>query len=278
VASPAAARSSSLPQPAPDHPGPFLRLDHSSDQGPRAAETLAAGWERFERGRRWRLFLLVPGLTLAAAACALLDVVMGFHVRLATWYAPILIVAALLARSTTRPAGRAEHAVTFREWWRAPSWRAPLASCRELLAVWADPSGQVRGWIDLTGAQQRSKLVPGRPRRGVGRFYRDVWCRLSIETRRLNIALRAVEERLVLPDGHIRCRRRVHVVAIAREPYGRPPQLRAPAAGTAGRLQILRARAHRHRLSLRLKTPRRGLFWPDLAEILRAAGASVPLA
>jgi hypothetical protein len=278
VASPAAARSSALPQPAPDHPGPFLRLDHSSDQAQRAADTLGAGWEAFERGRRWRFFVLVPALLLAALACALLDPVMGFHVRLATWYAPILVVAALLARSATRPAGRAERSVTFREWWRAPSWRAPLASCREMLAAWADPSGQVRGWIDLTGAQQRSKLVPGRPRRGVGRFYRDVWCRLSIQTRRLNIALRAVEERLVLPGGHIRCRRRLHVVAIAREPYGRPPQLRAPALGTAGRLQILKARAHRHRLSLRLKTPRRGLAWTDLAEILRAAGASVPLA
>jgi hypothetical protein len=103
-----------------------------------------------------------------------------------------------------------------------------------------------------------------------------VWCRLSIETRRLNIALRAVDERLVLPDGHTRCRRRVQVVAVAREPYGRPPQLRAPSPGAAGRLQILKARARRHRLSLRLKTPRRGLAWPDLAEILRVAGASVP--
>jgi len=67
-------------------------------------------------------------------------------------------------------------------------------------------------------------------------------------------------------------------VVIAREPYGRPPALRAPAPGAAGRLQILEARARRHRLSLRLRTPRRRLAWLDLAEILRAAGASVPLA
>ena len=242
------------------------------------ADTLAARWEAFERGRRWRFLLLVPALLLGALASGVLDLAMGFHVRLATWYAPILVVAALLARQVTRPVGRAERSVAFRDWWRPPSWRGPLASCRETLAPWADPSGHVRGWIDLTGAQQRSKLVRGRPRRGEGRFYRDVWCRLSIRTRRLDIALRAVEERLVLPDGHIRCRRRVHVAAIAREPYGRPPQLRAPSPGPAGRLQILEARAHRHRLVLRLKTPRRGLAWPDLAEILRVAGASVPLA
>ena len=162
MASPAEARSSAFPHPAPDHPGPFLRLDHGSDQALRAADTLAARWEAFERGRRWRFFVLVPALLLAALAGGVLDLAMGFHVRLATWYAPILVVAALLARSATRPAGRAERSVTFREWWRSPSWRAPLASCREMLAAWADPSGQVRGWIDLTGAQQRSKLVRGR--------------------------------------------------------------------------------------------------------------------
>jgi len=61
-------------------------------------------------------------------------------------------------------------------------------------------------------------------------------------------------------------------------PTAGPPQLRLPTPGAAGRLQILEARVRRHRLSLRLKTPRRALAWRDLAEILRAAGASVPLA
>jgi hypothetical protein len=89
--------------------------------------------------------------------------------------------------------------------------------------------------------------------------------------------LRAIEERLELPGGRVRRRWRAHVVAIAREPYGRPPRLQAPVPGAAGRLQILAARAHRHRLSLRLKTPRRRLAWADLAEVLRVAGASVPL-
>ena len=277
MASPAEARSSTIPRPVPGYPGPFLVLDHSSDQAQRAAETLAARWERFERGRRWRLFLLVPALLLAAAACALLDVVMGFHVRLATWYAPILIVAALLARSATRPAGRAGRATRLRHGWTAPVWRRPLSSCREMLAAWADPSDHVRGWIDLTGSPQPGKRVAGWSREG-GTFYRDVWCRLSIESRRLRLGLRAFEEQLVLPGGRVRRRWRAHVVAIAREPYGRPPSLRAPGPGPAGRLQVLQARAHRHRLSLRLKTPRRGLAWLDLAEILRAAGASVPLA
>jgi hypothetical protein len=277
VTSPTGARSSALAHPVLDHPGPFLRLEHSSDQAPRAADALAARWEKFERGRRWRLFLLVPGLALAAAACALLDLIMGFHVRLATWYVPILLVAALLARSATRPAGRAGRATRLRRWWTPPVWRKPLASCRELLAAWADPSDQVRGWIDLTGSPQPQKRVAGWPKHGAT-LYRDVWCRLSIETRRLRLGVRAVEDRLVLPGGRVRRRWRAHVVAIAREPYGRPPHLRAPAPGAAGRLQILEARARRHRLSLRLKTPRRGLAWPDLAEILRAAGASVPLA
>ena len=152
-----------------------------------------------------------------------------------------------------------------------------MSSCREMLAAWADPSDQVRGWIDLTGSPQPGKRVAGWSREG-GTFYRDVWCRLSIESRRLRLGLRAFEERLVLPGGRVRRRWRAHVVAVAREPYGRPPQLRAPGPGAAGRLQILEARAHRHRLSLRLKTPRRGLAWGDLAEILRVAGASVPLA
>jgi hypothetical protein len=277
VASPAAARSSALPHHAPDHPGPFLRLDHSSDQAQRAADTLAARWEAFERGRRWRFFVLVPALLLAALASGVLDLAMGFHVRLATWYAPILIVAALLARSATRPTGRAGRAVRLRHWWTPPAWRRPLASCRRMLTAWADPADQVHGWIDLTGSPQPRKLVKGWPRHGAT-LHRDVWCRLSIETRRLRLGLRAVEDRLLLPGGRVRRRWRAHVVAIAREPYGRPPQLSAPAPGTAGRLQILKARAHRHRLSLWLKTPRRGLAWPDLAEILRAAGASVPLA
>jgi hypothetical protein len=277
VASPVEARSCAIPPPDSDHPGPLLRLEHSSDQAQRAADMLAARWERFERGRRWRLFLLVPGLVLAAAACAILDVAMGFHVPLATWYAPILIVSALLARSATRPAGRAGRARRLRDWWAPPVWRRPLASCRQALAAWADPSDQVRGWIDLTGSAQPRKLVAGWPKHGAT-LHRDVWCRLSIESRRLRLGLRAVEERLVLPGGRVRRRWRAHVVAIAREPYGRPPQLRAPGPGAAGRLQILKARAHRHRLSLRLKTPRRGLAWPDLAEILRVAGASVPIA
>ena len=93
MASPAEARSSVLLLPAPDHPGPFLRLDHSSDQAQRAAESLSAGWESFERRRRW-LFALAPALALGAAAGGLLDLAMGFGVRLATWYAPILIAAA----------------------------------------------------------------------------------------------------------------------------------------------------------------------------------------
>jgi len=276
VASPAEARSSVLLLPAPDHPGPFLRLDHSSDQAQRAAESLSAGWESFERRRRW-LFALAPALALGAAAGGLLDLAMGFGVRLATWYAPILIAAALVARSATRPAGRAARAVRLRHWWARPVWRTPLASCREMLAAWADPSDEVRGWIDLTGSSQPRKTVAGWPRHGAT-LYRDVWCRLSITSRRLRLGLRAVEERLELPGGRVRRRWRAHVVAVAREPYGRPPQLRAPGPGAAGRLQVLEARAHRHRLSLRLKTPRRALAWADLAEILRAAGASVPLA
>ena len=153
-----------------------------------------------------------------------------------------------------------------------------MSSCRELLAAWADPSDQVRGWIDLTGSPQPGKRAAGWPRHGAT-LYRDVWCRLSIESRRLRLGLRAFEERLELPGGRVRRRWRAHVIAVAREPYGRPPRLRAPAApAAAGRLQILEARAQRHRLSLRLKTPRRGLAWADLAEILRVAGASVPLA
>jgi hypothetical protein len=202
---------------------------------------------------------------------------MGFRVWLATWYAPILFLAALLVRAATRPAGRAGRPRRLRQWWAPPVWRRPLASCRQALAAWADPSDQVRGWIDLTGSPQPRKLVEGWPKHGAT-LHRDVWCRLSIESRRLRLGLRAVEERLVLPGGRVRRRWRAHVVAVAREPYGRPPQLRAPGPGAAGRLQILKARAHRHRLSLRLKTPRRGLAWPDLAEILRVAGASVPLA
>jgi len=277
VASPAEARSSAIPPPVSDHPGPVLRLEHSSDQAQRAAENLAARWERFERGRRARFVVLVPALLIAAVAAGALDLAMGFHVPLATWYAPILVVAALLARSGTRPAGRAGRATRLRHWWAPPVWRKPLSSCREMLAPWADPSDQVRGWIDLTGSPQPRKLVAGWPKHGAT-LYRDVWCRLSIDSRRLRLGVRAVEERLVLPGGRVRRRWRAHVVAIAREPYGRPPQLRAPGPGAAGRLQILKVRARRHRLSLRLKTPRRGLAWPDLAEILRAAGASVPIA
>jgi hypothetical protein len=277
VASPLEARSAALPQPAPDHPGPFLRLDHGSDQAQRAADTLAARWERFERGRRWRFLILVPALLLAALAAGLLDLAMGFHVTLAIWYAPILVVAALLARGATRPAGRAGRTLRLRHWWAAPVWRRPLASFREMLAPWADPSDQVRGWIDLTGSPQPRKLVEGWPKHGA-MLHRDVGCRLSITSRRLHLGLRAIEERLTLPGGRVRLRWRAHVVAIAREPYGRPPSLRAPAPGAAGRLQVREARARRHRLSLRLKTPRRGLAWTDLAEILRAAGASVPLA
>jgi hypothetical protein len=276
VTSPTGARSSALAHPVLDHPGPFLRLDHSSDQAPRAADALAARWERFEWRRRW-LLLLAPGLALAAAACVVLDLLMGFEVRLATWYAPILLVAALLVRSATCPAGRGGRSVRLRHWWTPPVWRKPLASCREMLAAWADPSDQVRGWIDLTGSPQPSKLVEGWPKHGAT-LHRDVWCRLTIQTRRLNLGLRAVEDRLVLPGGRVRRRWRAHVVAVAREPYGRPPQLRLPVPGAAGRLHVLSARARRHRLSLRLKTPRRGLAWRDLAEILRAAGASVPLA
>ena len=234
-------------------------------------------WESFERGRRGRFVVIVPALLAAAFAACVLDLAMGFRVWLATWYAPILIVAALLARSATRPAGRAGRATRLRHWWAPPVWRKPLSSCREMLAAWADPSDQVRGWIDLTGSPQPGKRVAGWSREG-GTFYRDVWCRLSITSRRLHLGLRAIEERLTLPGGRVRRRWRAHVVAIAREPYGRPPSLRAPGPGPAGRLQVLQARAHRHRLSLRLKTPRRGLAWPDLAEILRVAGASVPLA
>jgi hypothetical protein len=277
VASPTEARSAVLPHRfVLDHPGPFLRLDHSSDQAHRAADTLSARWESFERRRRG-LFLLVPGLVLAAAACVLLDLRMGFGVRLATWYAPILMVAALLMGSATRPAGRAGRSARLRHWWAVPAWRAPLVSCREMLAAWADPSDQVRGWIDLTGSPQPRKRVAGWPRHGAT-LYRDVWCRLSITSRRLHLDLRAFEERLVLPGGRTRRRWRAHVVASAREPYGRAPDLRAPAPGAAGRLQVLEARARRHRLSLRLKTARRRLAWTDLAELLRTAGASVPLA
>jgi hypothetical protein len=221
--------------------------------------------------------VVVPALLAAAFAACVLDLAMGFRVWLATWYAPILIVAALLARSATRPAGRAGRATRLRHWWAPPVWRKPLSSCREMLAAWADPSDQVRGWIDLTGSPQPGKRVAGWPRHGAT-LYRDVWCHLTIESRRLRLGLRAVEERLELPGGRVRRRWRAHVVAIARDPYGRPPPLRAPAPGAAGRLQVVQARAHRHRLSLRLKTPRRGLAWPDLAEILRVAGASVPLA
>src|SRR4029453_13187555 len=103
---------------------------------------------------------------------------------------------------------------------------------------WADPSDQVRGWIDLTGSPQPRKLAPGSPTHGET-LHRDVWCRLSIESRRLRLGLRAVEERLVLPGGRVRRRWRAHVVAIAREPYGRPPQLRGPRPGGAGRGQTL---------------------------------------
>jgi hypothetical protein len=277
VASPGGARPAALSPPAPDHPGPFLRLEHSSDQAQRAADALAARWDRYERGRRWRFIVLVPGLLLAAAAGVVLDLAMGFHVRLATWYAPILVLAALIVRTATRPSGRAGAVVRLKHWAAPPVWRRPLASCREMLAAWADPSDQVRGWIDLTGSPQPRQRVAGWPKHGAT-LYRDVWCRVSITSRRLHLGLRAIEERLVLPGGRVRRRWRAHVVAVAREPYGRPPQLRAPGPGAAGRLQILEAKARRHRLSLRLKTPRRRLAWPDLTEILRAAGASVPLA
>jgi len=94
VTSPGGARSSDLAPSVPDHPGPFLRLDHSSDQAARAADTLAAHWEAFERGRRWRFFVLVPALLLAALAGGALDRAMGFHVRLATWYARLLLLRA----------------------------------------------------------------------------------------------------------------------------------------------------------------------------------------
>jgi hypothetical protein len=277
VASPVEARSSTLRLPAPGNPGPWLRFEHSSDQAQRAADGLAARWEGFERGRRRRFVVLVPALLAAALAACVLDLAIGYRVWLATWYAPILFVAALLARGATRPAGRAGRATRLRHWWAPPVWRKPLSSCREMLAAWADPSDQVRGWIDLTGSPQPGKRVGGWSPEG-GTFYRDVWCRLSIESRRLRLGLRAFEERLVLPGGRVRRRWRAHVVAIAREPYGRAPRLRAPAPGATRRLQVLEARARGHRLSLRLKTPRRGLAWADLAEILRVAGASVPLA
>ena len=119
---------------APDHPGPFLRLDHSSDQAQRAADTLAARWERFERGRRWRFLVFVPALLLAALAAGVLDLAMGFHVTLTIWYAPILVGAALLARSGTRPAGRAGRTLRLRHWWAAPVWRRPLKTPRRGLA------------------------------------------------------------------------------------------------------------------------------------------------
>ena len=163
---------------------------------------LAARWERFERGRRWRLFLLVPGLVLAAVACAILDVAMGFHVPLATWYAPILIVSALLARSATRPAGRAgSSARRLRDW-----WLPRVAAAAGLLPAGAGGVGRPfrpgGGWIDLTGSAQPRKLVAGWPKHGAT-LHRDVWCRLSIESRRLRLGLRAVEERLVLPGGRV---------------------------------------------------------------------------
>ena len=59
--------------------------------------------------------------------------------------------------------------------------------------------------------------------------------------------------------------------------YAPPPRLRTPAGKVTGALAVLQARARRHRLVLRLRTPRRRLAWADLREILRDAGAVVPL-
>ena len=158
---------------------------------------------------------------------------MGLRVRLATWYAPILIVAALLARSATRPAGRA---AARREapgnGGRPPSWRAPLASCREMLAPGRTLRARCAAGSISPGPSSRSKLVRGTattrceavlPRRLVPSHDPDRGA--------CSIGLRAFEERLVLPDGRIRCRRSVHVVAIAREPLWTP----APAARARSR-------------------------------------------
>ena len=244
----------------PDHPGPFLARPQP-DQPSAPPKPAADGRARARYGG----CSLAPGSS-RRGRCRLLDLAMGSasgrHVVRADPDRG-------LVRAATRPAGRAV-ALVPRHWWMRLG--GGLASCRRP-AAWADPSDQVRGWIDLTGSRSSKRSRAGRH----GATLYRVRCRLFHHVAPAPLGLRAVEERLELPGGRApplaRRRRRV-----AREPYGRPPQLRAPGPGAAGRLQILKARAHRHRLSLRLKTPRRGLAWPDLAEILRVAGASVPLA
>jgi hypothetical protein len=282
--SPLRAGSSSLAHPPrPERAGPYLRFDHSGDEALRAIQQLRSEWGGLERGRRARLVLTAPALLLAAAACPVIDRQTGFGILLMTWFAPLFVAAALVTLAATRPPGRSLGAglasLTPRRlatWWRPPVWRQPLASCHELIAAFADPSARVCGWIDLTGIEQAGKRQFGGAGAGQAAFYRDAWCRLSIRTRRQRFAVRAVEERLVGP-GSRRRRWRAQVVVIAVEPYGPAPRLRVPSGPGLGRLQVLHARAHRHRLALALRTPRRRLAWSELAEILRTAGAPGPL-
>ena len=170
VASPAEARSS-ISAPAPDHPGPFLRSRPQLRPGPaRGRRASPRDGRASSADAGGGCSCSCPALLLAAARRRRPRPRHGIpHPARHLVRADPDRWPRCVARSATRPAGRAGRADRgCATGGLRPCGARPWPPAGEMLAAWADPSDQVRGWIDLTGSPQ-----PRQARRGMAPARRD---------------------------------------------------------------------------------------------------------
>jgi hypothetical protein len=158
---------------------------------------------RFQMGRG-RLWLVIGGLIGVGLLFASIDFQMGYPGLGFTAIGCLFWVgaAAVFVYSLIRGMGRATA--------RVPQQQFDIA--RQIIHTLRDDvgrKGRIIGWLDLTGPQQRSKLLrTGRTRSGYAkRYYRDPWFSTKIQLVDGNLLRLTLVERIKVKKGYVAGRR-----------------------------------------------------------------------
>lgn len=166
----------------------------------------------------------------------------------------------------------------------APSWHAPLAACRDAVALLAEraaPGAVGAGWIDLTDAEQPTKLVASRDllRPSLALRYEDVWWRLRLPLSDGSRLRLAGTEEVTIEEGHPTSDtdgwqpetvQRLHrlYVNLAVDPRKRRTKGGGSPPADFGGLHVEKIKATQSRVAARVSSPQRAFAPADLLALV----------